>query len=97
MPVLEDEILDVMRRIFRTELDYSGPLELQQDLQRDLRVDSLNAVILAVALEDHFRVRLEQEDTVGVVTVADLVARVARRVRENPDAAPSDVAPPSVA
>lgn len=96
MPVLEDEILDVMRRIFHAELDYAGPLELHHDLQRDLRVDSLNAVILAVALEDHFRVRLGQEDTIGVVTVADLVERVAQRVRDKPDAAPSDVAPPGV-
>ena len=95
MLVLEEEILDVMRRIFRTELDYSGPVEVYHDLQRDLRVDSLNAVILAVALEDHFRVRLGQEDTLGVMTVADLVACVARRVREEPGAASSGAAPPS--
>ena len=81
MPTLEQQVLNVIRRIFATELEYAGPVELAHDLQRDLRVDSLNAVILAVGLEDHFRVRLAQEDTVGVTTVAELVARVAQRVR----------------
>ena len=41
--------------------------------------------MLAVGLEDHFRVRLEAEDTVGVTTVGDLVARVAERVRATRD------------
>ena len=81
MPTIEDEALDVIRCIFRTELEYAGPVEPAQHLQRDLNVDSLNAVILAVGLEDHFRVRLSQEDTVGVTTVADLVTQVASRVR----------------
>jgi acyl carrier protein len=81
MPALEQEVLDVIRRIFSTELEHEGPVELAHALQRDLRVDSLNAVILAVGLEDHFRVRLGQEDTVGVTTVAELVSRVAQRVR----------------
>jgi len=78
---LEQDVLEVIRRIFATELEFAGPVELAHDLQRDLRVDSLNAVILAVGLEDHFRVRLAQEDTVGVRTVGELVARVAQRVR----------------
>lgn len=88
MPALEQEVLDVIRRIFAVELEHKGPVERTHDLQRDLRVDSLNAVILAVGLEDHFRVRLAQEDTAGVTTVAELVARVAQRIREtrgNPD------------
>jgi acyl carrier protein len=82
VPELEQEVLDVIRRIFATELEFRGTVEPGHDLQRDLRVDSLNAVILAVGLEDHFRVRLAQEDTVGVTTVVGLVARVAQRVRE---------------
>ena len=87
MPALEREVLDVIRRIFATELEFKGQVEPEHHLQRDLHVDSLNAVILAVGLEDHFRVRLAQEDTVGVTTVAELVARVALRVqgaREGP-------------
>ncbi|MBI3504279.1 MAG: acyl carrier protein [Proteobacteria bacterium] len=92
MPTLETEVLDVIRRIFRTDLAYTGEVEPPLDLQRDLHVDSLNAVVLAVALEDHFRVRLATEDTVGVATVADLVARVAERVRASREGAPGGTA-----
>jgi len=92
MPALEHEVLDVMRHVFAAELEYPGAVELHHDLLRDLRVDSLNAIILAVALEDHFHVRLAQDDTVGVVTVGDLVARVAQRVRDE-RAAPPPVTP----
>ena len=86
MPPLESEVIEVIRRIFATELEYPGMVEPGHDLQRDLHVDSLNAVVLAVGLEDHFRVRLAPEDTVGVLTVGDLVARVADRVRNTPEA-----------
>ena len=88
MPPLEQEVLAVVQRIFRTELEYGGPVEVGFDLLRDLHVDSLNAVVLAVGLEDHFRVRLEAQDTVGVTTVGDLVARVAERVRVTRDGGP---------
>lgn len=84
---LEQEVLDVIRRIFTTELEYTGTVQPEHHLQRDLFVDSLSAVILAVGLEDHFRVRLTQADTVGITTVGGLVARVAERVhaaREEP-------------
>lgn len=81
MPALEQEVLDVIRRIFATELEYTGTVEPAHHLQRDLYVDSLNAVILAVGLEDHFRVRLTQEDTAGITTVGNLMVRVAERVR----------------
>lgn len=81
MPALEQEVLDVIRRIFATELEYPGTVEPEHHLQRDLHVDSLNAVILAVGLEDHFRVRLTQADTAGITTVGSLMVRVAECVR----------------
>jgi len=79
---LEREVLETIQRIVTAELEFKGEVRPELDLQRDLRIDSLGAVVLAVGLEDHFRVRLSPEDTVGVTTVADLVARVAERVRE---------------
>lgn len=81
MTALEQEVLDVIRRIFSTELEYTGAVEPEHHLQRDLHVDSLNAVILAVGLEDHFRVRLTQEDTVGITTIGGLLVRVAELVQ----------------
>lgn len=81
---LEVQVLTEIRRIFATELEREDPVQLTHGLARDLRVDSMAAIILAVGLEDRFRVTLTEEDTEGVVTVADLVRRVCARVRETP-------------
>ena len=83
MPELERSILAEIRRIFAHELENVRPVELHHDLARDLEVDSMGALVLAVALEDRFRVRLADEDAGAVVTVSDLVELVARRVRED--------------
>ena len=79
---LEDQVLAEIRRIFKAELEREEPVEPAHDLLRELHVDSLAAVVLAVGLEDRFRVKLTEDDTVGVITVSDLVGRVCTRVRE---------------
>ncbi len=42
----------------------------------------MGAIVLAVNLEDRFRVKLSDEDAGAVVTVGDLVDLVGRRVAE---------------
>ena len=79
---LEVQVLSEIRRIFAADLERAEPVELTHELLRELHVDSMAAIVLAVGLEDRFRVKLTEEDTVGVVTVADLVKRVCSRVRE---------------
>ncbi len=78
---LEAAVLGEIRRIFKTELEREEPVEPGHQLLAELHVDSLAAMILAVGLENHFRVKLTEEDTIGVATVEDLVRRVAERVR----------------
>jgi acyl carrier protein len=78
---LEEAVLAEIRRIFATELERTEPVELTHDLLRELHVDSLAAIVIAVGLENRFRVKLSEEDTVGVVTVSDLVKRVTARVK----------------
>ena len=82
MSELRPAILAEIRRIFADELDRPGPVEPQHTLAADLRIDSMGALILAVGLEDHFRVKLSELDAATVVTVADLVDVVERRLRE---------------
>jgi acyl carrier protein len=79
---LEVQVLAEIRRIFASELERAEPVELTHELLRELHVDSMAAIVLAVGLEDRFRIKLNEDDTVGVVTVADLVRRVCARVRE---------------
>lgn len=82
MPELAEEILAEVRRTVRDELEFASPVESHHELRADLELDSMGALVLAVALEDRFRVKLDDEDAAAVRTVADLVALVERRVTE---------------
>jgi acyl carrier protein len=75
----EAEVLDTIRAIARTELELAQPVQPGDDLLADLGLDSLGLTILAVGLENRFRVKLSQEDAVGLRTVADLAKLVVRR------------------
>ena len=72
------EILAEIRRVFSGELEIPEPVELRHELAKDLGVDSMGAIVLAVGLEDRFRVKLSDEDAAAVVTVQALVDLVAR-------------------
>jgi acyl carrier protein len=82
VPELRDQVLAEIRRIFAEELDFPGPVEPRHALAADLELDSMGALVLAVGLEDRFRVTLAYEDATAPVTVADLVALVERAVAE---------------
>ena len=75
----ETEVLDTIRSIARTELELEQPVDPADDLLADLGLDSLGLTVLAVGLENRFRVKLSQEDAVGLRTVGDLAKLVVRR------------------
>jgi acyl carrier protein len=79
---LRDEILAEIRRVLATDLEFRGPVELRHGLATDLQVDSLGALVLAVALEDRFRVKLTGTEAASVESVEDLVGVVERAVQE---------------
>ncbi|HYO66132.1 MAG TPA: acyl carrier protein [Archangium sp.] len=80
-------VLREIRRIVSQELEWEGEVEPTHHLLKDLQLDSMGLTVLAVELENHFRVRLSAEDSVGVNTVGDLVRLVATRAAEEPRAA----------
>jgi len=82
MTELAGEVLAELRKIARKELEYEGPIELSQSLKGDLRLDSMAMIVVAVGLENRFRVKLDEEDGGELSTVGDLVALVCRRVGE---------------
>ncbi len=75
------EILTEIRRVLADDLEFPGPVEPHHELAADLQVDSMGAIILAVALEDRFRVKLTGTEASSVVTVGDLAGVVERAVR----------------
>jgi acyl carrier protein len=79
---VENQVLEELRRIAQTDLDYPGPVEPALRLKEDLHLDSMAMIVIAVGLENRFQVRLEEGDAGAIVTVGDLVRLVERRVAE---------------
>lgn len=80
----EMEVLETIRSLARNELEMERPIGPTDDLMRDLALDSLGLTVLAVGLENRFRVKLTEEDASTVRTVGDLARRVAQRTLETP-------------
>jgi acyl carrier protein len=76
-----DQVLEEMSRIATRELELAGPVKPEARMA-DLGLDSLGLTVLAVGLENRFRVRLKEQDAEGIETASDLAALVVRRVRE---------------
>jgi acyl carrier protein len=79
---MQPQVLEELRRIARVDLDYAGTVELTQRLKEDLQLDSMAMIIVAVGLENRFRVKLNEGDAGAIVTVADLVKLVEKRVAQ---------------
>jgi acyl carrier protein len=77
-----EAVLAEIRAIAQAELDHAGPLNETDELIADLGIDSLGAIVLAVGLENHFRVHLQEQGAGMLVTVGDLVRLVQQRCRE---------------
>ncbi len=72
-------VLHEIRRIVSQELEWRGEVEPSHHLLRDLQLDSMGLTVLAVELENRFRIRLSMEDSAEVSTVGDLMRLVAAR------------------
>ncbi len=79
--VLDSErILAEVQTLVRERLDFTEPLKPEMRLSEDLELDSIRMLTLAVEVEDHFKICLDQEDEWGIETVEDLVATVGRKL-----------------
>ena len=72
------EILDGIAEVARVHLGWEGRLAPELRLVEDLELDSLKNLTLALEVENHFRVCLDDE--AGIETIGDLVAAIARRL-----------------
>lgn len=81
-----EDVLAVLARIAEAELELAGPLDPAARLARDLELDSMGLTIMAVGLENHFRIKLDEAEGPALDTVEDVIALVQRRVRERDEA-----------
>ncbi|WP_233577358.1 phosphopantetheine-binding protein [Citreicoccus inhibens] len=85
---VSQQVLAEIRRIAIEELEWKGAIEPQHDLLLDLQLDSLGLTVLAVGLENRFRVKLSEEDAVDLKTVGDLIRLVEARAAQSAEARP---------
>ena len=74
------EILRTISEVARKKLDLERELTVDMQLVEDLELDSIRLLTLAMEIEDHFKICLDEEDEETIVTVADLVGVVRRKL-----------------
>ena len=83
MADLEARVLAEIQRIALAELEFTGEVLSAARLNEDLHLDSMAMIVVAVGLENVFRVKLQEEDAGQILTVGDLVKLVVQRVEES--------------
>jgi acyl carrier protein len=83
-PMPEGEILRGVAEVARRHVGWEGVLRREMRLVEDLRLDSLRLLTLAMEVENHFRIRLTEEDEARIHTVEDLVATIDRKLACKP-------------
>ncbi len=73
------QVLEEIRRLAQSEVGLERAIAPSDELVKDLGLDSMTMTMLAVALEDHFRVTLSDEEALRITTVEELAALIARR------------------
>lgn len=72
-------ILRRVERLARDKLGWRGTLRPEMRLVEDLELDSLRNLTLAIEIENHFRIALDEEDEAAIETVGDLVELIERK------------------
>ena len=80
------DLRDMQQRLKKLLMDRCGVKEEairpEATLNADLGLDSLDAVELAIAIEDEFDVKIADEDMKKLATVGDAVATIQRLVAD---------------
>ena len=76
----DNEILDAISGVARDKLDLDRELSVDLRLVEDLELDSIRLLTLAMEIEDHFEICLDEADEESIQTVADLVGVVRRKL-----------------
>jgi acyl carrier protein len=73
-------VIDGVAEVARAHLGWVGELSPEMRLVEDLELDSLKRLTLALEVENHFRICLDEE--AAILTVGDLVEIIQERLDE---------------
>ena len=73
-------VIDGITEVARAHLGWDGELRPEMRLVEDLELDSLKRLTLALEVENHFQICLDEES--AILTVGDLVGIIRERLDE---------------
>ena len=74
-------VLEKIRSLLAEQLDYDiNQITADTNIISDLGADSLDVVELMMDVEDEYGINAEEEDLMGIKTVADVVAFIEARI-----------------
>ncbi len=76
------EVLETIKNLLLDECGVETPISEQAQLDLDLGLDSVGMLALAVGLENHYRIRLEEDAQQPPRTVGELRDLVLTRLEE---------------
>ncbi len=74
--------MNLEERIIRTiqgALEKRPEITLESHLREDLKVDSLDLLMILSGLEDEFSITIEEDDFLDVITVNDIAVKMRAR------------------
>lgn len=71
-----DQIIAIIRDEIDVMIDEDVEINENTNLAIDLGVDSLDMALIVGRLEEEFDIKIANEDTIGIRTVKDIVAKV---------------------
>ena len=81
-----DAILDRIKKVLgdmeRAKVDESKPLTAESDIYKDVGLDSLDFVEFGIALEEEFKIEIDEDKAENITTVGDAI----NLIKENPQA-----------
>jgi len=78
----QESILAGVTLVAQRHLGWQGELEPKLHLVEDLELDSLRLLTLAVEVENHFRICLDEQDEDEIETIGDLVRVIERKTAD---------------
>ncbi len=79
-------IEDTVLRIVNQNSEVNSVITLQTDLRKDLNVDSFGTVMIINAIEDEFKMTVDERDFNEVVTVSDIIGLLETKYGKKGDA-----------
>ena len=70
------DILDAIADVVRSKFGWRGRLEPTTRLVEDLGLDSLKSLELAIDIENHFQIRLDEASEAAIETAGDLATAI---------------------